>query len=81
LLKSKEKVSGEMAIVFTVYNLRRVMFILGIKETIEALKSAETAFFVLWRSLEAPVRADRRSGLWRVGVNVREGLAQVKARA
>jgi len=70
-----------MAIVFTVYNLRRVMFILGIKETIEALKSAETAFFVLWHSLEAPVRADRRSGLWRVGVNVREGLAQVKARA
>jgi transposase len=32
LLKGKEKVNGEMAIIFTMYNLRRAMSVLGIEE-------------------------------------------------
>jgi hypothetical protein len=42
LLKGKEKVGGEMAIVFTVYNLCRVINILGVKMLLEAFK---TCFF------------------------------------
>jgi transposase len=42
LLKGKEKVGGEMAIVFTVYNLRRVINILGAKILLQAFK---TCFF------------------------------------
>ena len=43
LLKGTEKVSGEMAIIFTIYNLRRAINILGAKELILILKSC---FFV-----------------------------------
>ena len=39
LLKGKEKVRGEVAIVFTVYNLRRAINILGVSVLIKALKS------------------------------------------
>lgn len=38
LLRRKEKVGGEMAIVFACYNLRRAMSILGLKDLINALK-------------------------------------------
>jgi transposase len=38
LVKTLEKVDGEMAITFTVYNLRRVMSILKVKELMERLK-------------------------------------------
>jgi transposase len=44
LLKSKEKVSGEMAIVFTCYNLRRAINILGYK----GLKNALGRHFSLY---------------------------------
>lgn len=43
LLKGTEKVSGEMAIIFTIYNLRRAINILGVKELILILKSC---FFI-----------------------------------
>jgi transposase len=42
LLKGLQKVNGEMAITFTMYNLRRVMSILGIKGLIERLKQWKT---------------------------------------
>lgn len=42
LLKGLQKVGGEMAIIFTMYNLRRVMSILGIKGVIERLKEWKT---------------------------------------
>lgn len=43
LLKGLQKVNGEMAIIFTMYNLRRVMSILGIKGLIERLKQWKAA--------------------------------------
>jgi hypothetical protein len=43
LLKGLVKVDGEMAIIFTMYNLRRVMSILGITGLIERLKQWKTA--------------------------------------
>lgn len=81
LLKGKEKVSGEMGIVFTVYNLRRVVSILGAKGAIEALKGFENGGFGLWRAVAALVRAGRLAALWRVRENVGRGLAQVGVRA
>ena len=81
LLKGKEKVSGEMGIVFTVYNLRRVVSILGAKGAIESLKGFGNGRSGLWRAVEAPVRVRRRAGLWRVRANVGGGLAQVEGRA
>jgi hypothetical protein len=38
LLKGKEKVNGEMAIIFTMYNMRRGVSIFGVKELISRLK-------------------------------------------
>jgi transposase len=46
LLKGKEKVGGEMAIIFTLYNLRRAMSILGVADLILALKSNFLPIFV-----------------------------------
>ena len=42
LVKGLEKVGGELAIIFTMYNVRRVMSILGIKGLIERLKEWKT---------------------------------------
>lgn len=47
LLKGKEKVSGEMAIVFTTYNLRRVMSIIGVKSLLEGLKRLFSKLFTI----------------------------------
>ncbi len=55
LLKGKEKVGGEVAIVFTVYNLRRVINILGIKDLIAALKSYFFVQMTLYLSLQSTV--------------------------
>lgn len=41
LVKGIKKVNGEMAIIFTMYNLRRAMSILGIKELTERLKQSK----------------------------------------
>lgn len=49
LLKTKEKVSAEFAIIFTCYNLRRAITLLGIKPLIEQLKKADS---FLIRSIE-----------------------------
>jgi hypothetical protein len=38
LLKTKEKVEGEFAIIFTCFKLRRSVFILGVTELIKRLK-------------------------------------------
>jgi len=40
-LKGLEKVNGEMALIMTVYNLKRAMNILGIEKLIEKLKARE----------------------------------------
>ena len=63
LLKRKEKVSGEMAIVFTGYNLRRCMSILGIPALIAALERALGRFFGLWRRV-APVGTASALAMW-----------------
>lgn len=43
LLKGIKKVNGEMAIIFTVYNIRRAMSIIGVKELISRLKELKEA--------------------------------------
>jgi len=47
LLRTKEKVAGEVAIIFTCYNLRRAMSILGIPELIKQIKDACSSVNVL----------------------------------
>jgi transposase len=44
LLKGIEKVNGEMAIIFTMYNIRRAMSILGVSELISRLKQWKAAY-------------------------------------
>ena len=51
-----QKVNGEMALIFQVYNLRRSMSILGTTGLIKALKRAFLAFIWLWRSMKQMVR-------------------------
>jgi len=43
LLKGIKKVNTEMSIIFTVYNIRRAMSILGVKELINRLKAKKSA--------------------------------------
>ena len=45
LLKGKEKVNAEFAIIFTVYNLRRSVSILGVNELVKRLKALKKGFF------------------------------------
>lgn len=47
LLKGKEKVSADFALIFTAYNLRRAMSILGVKELLKRLKALFCLFFGL----------------------------------
>lgn len=77
LLKSKEKVSGEMAIIFTAYNLRRTMSILGVSVLMEALKRCFLGFSALRAAKERPMAALRPVAVWRLGA----GIAQVRRRA
>jgi hypothetical protein len=49
LLKGLEKVGGEFAIIFSMYNLRRAISIFGVQTLIEKLKKASG-------SLNGPVR-------------------------
>jgi hypothetical protein len=55
LLKTKEKVGAEMAIIFTCYNLRRSMSILGVSELLKRLKAAGPHFFAIKRAFLSPV--------------------------
>jgi len=77
LLKSKEKVSGEMAIIFTAYNLRRSMSILGVSALLKALKGHFSLFLALERRVERLAGDRRQAAPWRVS----RGLAQVRKRA
>ena len=43
LLKGKKKVNGEMAIIFTAYNIRRAMSILGVSALLSRLKAHKAA--------------------------------------
>lgn len=52
LLKGIKKVNGEMAIIFTVYNIRRAMSIIGVKELISRLKELKEAKSVTLRTFE-----------------------------
>ena len=51
LLKGKEKVNGEYAIIFTVYNLRRSVSILGVNELIKRLKEFKNTLFNFFYNL------------------------------
>lgn len=51
LLKGKEKVQGEIDLIFTCYNLRRLISILGVKEIIKRLKSQMLSDFCLFYSM------------------------------
>ncbi len=77
LLKSKEKVSGEMAIIFTAYNLRRSMSIFGVSVLIEVLKERFGGFFAMWRFVDRPAMGYEPRASWGVSVE----LAQAKRRA
>ena len=52
LLKGKEKVNAEYAIIFTIYNLRRVVSILGVKELLKRLKTFKQTVFCLLYSIK-----------------------------
>ena len=45
MLKGLAKVDSEMSIIFTCYNLRRAITILGIKELVEKIKEYQFSFF------------------------------------
>lgn len=45
LLKGLPKVKGEFSLIFTVYNLRRAITILGVKKLIELLKAGSVSTF------------------------------------
>jgi len=47
LLRTIKKVEGEFALIFTCYNLRRSISIIGVKEMIKALKKAFIEFYTL----------------------------------
>ena len=51
LLKTKRKVSGEFALIFTCYNLRRSLSIWGVTELMERLKAAFFHFSSPFRSI------------------------------
>lgn len=60
-LKGLEKVNGEMALIMTVYNLKRAMNILGIEKLIEKLKTwkpdySKAAGFLKTDPIEAQIR-------------------------
>lgn len=52
LVKGLEKVNGEFALIFTAYNLRRLVTIFGIKELIKLLKTLFSTHF--WPILRTP---------------------------
>jgi hypothetical protein len=47
LLKGKEKVAGEYALIFTCYNMRRAMTILGVSVLLAKMKEAKSLFLVV----------------------------------
>lgn len=47
LLKGKEKVAGEYALIFTCYNMRRAMTILGVSVLLAKMKGAKSLFLVV----------------------------------
>ena len=81
LLRSKEKVRGEMAILFTCYNLRRAMSILGIKSLLEALRRAKVVILVLWPVVVGPSACRAGLPLRRFGSRVAPSLRPAAVRA
>jgi len=68
LLKGKEKVSADFALIFTAYNLRRAMSILGIKELLKCLKGIFYLFLGLSGIMVAHTTKNTTScqqALWR----------------
>ncbi len=55
LVKTIEKVNGEMAIIFTMYNIRRAMSILGVSELISRLKQWKAAYNTSKSSILSPL--------------------------
>ena len=56
LLKTKEKVAAEMALIFACYNLRRSMSIFGLSDLLKRLKAAGPSFFALTGSYLSHLR-------------------------
>ena len=63
LLRSIKKVSGEMAIIFTMYNLRRVISIVGVPELLNRLRKWEAAFYQYKQALIRVLYANQNSEL------------------
>ena len=55
LVRSKEKVEGEFSIVFTCYNLRRVMSLIPVSELLDKLKAAKCPSFHVFVSSCEPI--------------------------
>jgi len=51
LLKGLEKVSGEFALIFSAYNLRRAISILGVKQIINRINQVEILVFLLFPNI------------------------------
>ncbi|MDZ7910564.1 MAG: IS1182 family transposase [Rhodococcus sp. (in: high G+C Gram-positive bacteria)] len=51
LLKGKEKVTGEYALVFACYNMRRAMTVLGVPELLEKMRGAKSLFWPVFEGL------------------------------
>lgn len=69
LLKGKEKIGGEMAILFTCYNLRRGINILGAEYLIGLLKRIKNTNFSLWCTMEHVSGHSWSAAGWRLWVN------------
>lgn len=59
LLRGKEKVGSEFALITTVYNLRRLVSILGVSGLISRFQSGFFAIFVPWRTAAQEVEHPR----------------------
>ena len=81
LLKGKEKVGGEMAIIFTVYNIRRLVSILGVNLLIEALKEWVFGVLATRGTVEAGVGKFRVIHLRRYPARHGQRLTKFKIRA
>lgn len=81
LLKGKEKVGGEFALIATCYNLRRLVSILGTKDLVKALKSSKIAIFVLTTTAVRLTMTRSHARRWRTGMREVSNNYQTSMRA
>jgi hypothetical protein len=80
-LKGKEKVGGEMALIFTVYNIRQLVSILGVNLLIEALKKWIFGVLATIGAVEADIGKFRVTSLRGFRAHRGPGLAKLEIRA